>query len=82
MMSVYKYIPSPGKGGFAQFMERVIPNGAGGAMFFNSSGGGLLQVIRELKQDYKITESPNFIEVDSAKVDQFYKSKFPPNRKN
>ncbi|MCH7405016.1 carboxypeptidase-like regulatory domain-containing protein [Belliella aquatica] len=82
MMSVYKYIPSAGKGGFAQFLERAIPNGAGGAMFFNSSGGGLLQVFRELKQDYKIPESPSFTEVDSAKVDQLYKSKSPLNRKN
>lgn len=82
MMSVYKYLPSTGKEGFDQFMERVIPNGSGGAMFFNSSGGGLLQVFRELKQDYKIPESPNFTEVDSAKVDQLYKSKSPLNRKN
>lgn len=80
MMSVYKYIPSAGKGGYAQFLERAIPNGAGGAMFFNSSGGGLLQVFRELKQDYKIPESPIFNEVDSAKVDQIYKSRFPKNR--
>lgn len=82
MMSVYKYVPSSGKGGYTQFLERVIPNGAGGAMFFNSSGGGLLQVFRELKQDYKIPESPFFTEVDSAKVDQLYKSKSPLNRKN
>ncbi|SIT10382.1 hypothetical protein [Belliella pelovolcani] len=77
MKAVYKYIPTQGKGGFGQFLERVIPNGSGGAMFYNSSGGGLLQVFRELKQDYQIPKNEFYYEKDSAKVDQLYKPKYP-----
>ncbi|MCH7412501.1 carboxypeptidase-like regulatory domain-containing protein [Belliella sp. R4-6] len=81
MKSVYMYIPTEGKGGFSQFMERVIPNGAGGVTFFKSSGGGILQLFRELKQDYEVP-NPVFQEVDSAKVDMIYKSKYKFLRRN
>ncbi|WP_376883620.1 carboxypeptidase-like regulatory domain-containing protein [Belliella marina] len=75
MKMVYMYIPSSGKDAFGQFMERAIPNGAGGATFFNSKGGGLLQVIRELRQDYELPK-PVYQEKDSAKVNKIYQSKY------
>ncbi|MCH7398160.1 carboxypeptidase-like regulatory domain-containing protein [Belliella sp. DSM 107340] len=81
MKTVYMYIPTEGKGGFSEFMERVIPNGAGGATFFNSGGGGLLQLIKELRQDYELPK-PIFQEMDSAKVDKIYQSKYKFLRQN
>jgi hypothetical protein len=76
MKSVYRYIPSVGKGAYSGFLERVIPDGAGGVNFFTSGGGGIPQLLRELRQDYDLPADFQYTERDSSKVDLLYKSKF------
>ncbi len=33
---------------YGQFLQRVIPNGEGGSMFFNSRGGGIIKAIKDM----------------------------------
>lgn len=80
MKSIYRYIPSAGKGAYSSFLERVIPNGSGGVNFFTSGGGGISQLLRELRQDYDLPADFQYTERDSSKVDLLYKLKFKLNK--
>ncbi|WP_194975889.1 peptidase associated/transthyretin-like domain-containing protein [Aquiflexum lacus] len=78
--SVYRYIPSAGKGAYSSFLERVIPNGSGGVNFFTSGGGGIPQLFKELRQNYELPTDFQYTERDSSKVDLLYKAKFKFNK--
>lgn len=66
---------------YSSFLERVIPDGSGGVNIFTSGGGGgIPQLIRELRQDYDLATEFQYVEYDSSKVDFLYKSKFNFNK--
>ncbi|MCH7403250.1 hypothetical protein ACFOUP_09030 [Belliella kenyensis] len=76
MKASFPYIPSLPASSYTAFMSRVIPDGSGGVNIFNSSGGGLIQVFREIGNGYQTpTSSSEQILYDTAKVNLLYKPK-------
>ncbi|MCH7408593.1 carboxypeptidase-like regulatory domain-containing protein [Belliella sp. DSM 111904] len=76
MKASFRYIPSLPGGAYQEFMSRVIPDGSGGVNIFNTSGGGLLQVFRELGNGYQTpASSTEQTSYDTAKVNLLYKPK-------
>ncbi len=50
MRAIQPLVITQPMGSYGQFLQRVIPNGEGGAMFFNSRGGGIVKAIRDMRK--------------------------------
>lgn len=48
--AIQPFVQASPNSSYKDFLQRVTPDGSGGAMFFNSRGGGLIKAFRELSR--------------------------------